>query len=52
MKVKMNKTKVIISGEWQNVKQKVSMVEVLVIIQYMVLVVRSKYTRNVVSWPK
>jgi len=50
----MNKTKIMISGEWQKVMQKivrwpvVSVVEVLVMIQFCVLVVRSGYTRNVV----
>jgi len=53
----MNKTKVMISGEWQKVKavrwpigHVVSVVMVLVIIQYSVLVVRSGYTGNVVVY--
>jgi len=45
MRVNMNKTKVMISGELQKV---MSVVEVLVIIQYGVLAVRSGYTGNVV----
>ena len=50
----MNKTKVMISGEWQKVTEKaldgrvVSVVKVLVVIQYSALVVRSGYTGNVV----
>jgi len=54
MRVNMNKTKVMISGEWQKVLRRlqddhvVSVVEALVIIQYSVLVVRSGYTGNVV----
>ena len=54
MRVNMNKTKVMISGERQKVTQKavryrvVSVVEVLEIIQYSALVVRSGYTGNVV----
>jgi len=54
MRVNMNKTKVMISGEWQKIMQKagdgqkVSVVEVLVIIQYSVLVVRSGFTGNAV----
>jgi len=53
MKVNMNKTKVMISVEQQKVMQKVirchvvSVVEVLVITQYSVPVVRNGYTRNV-----
>ena len=45
MRVNMNKTKIMISGEWQKITQKMAM---LVIIQYSVLVVRSEYTGNVV----
>jgi len=54
MRVKMNKTKVMISGKWHNVMPKavrchvVFVVDVLVIIQYNVLIVRSGYTGNVV----
>ena len=55
-----NKTKVMISGEWQKVTQNtvrwLCVVEVLVIIQYSALVVRSGYTANVVglrvAWTK
>ena len=55
MGVNMNKTKVMISGEWQKVMPKaarwrciVFAVQVLVIIRYSILVVKSGYTRNVV----
>jgi len=54
IRVNMNKTKVMITGEQQKVMQKavrfymVYVVEVLVITQYSVLVVRSGYTGNVV----
>ena len=50
----MNKTKVMISGERQKMRQKAvrwsceSAVKVLVAIHYSVLVVRNGYTRNVV----
>ena len=47
MRVNMNKTKVMISAEWQKVMQ-VSVVELLIIIQYSVLFVRSGYTGNIV----
>jgi len=48
MRVNMNKTKVIISAERQNVAQKAATVlEALVIIQYSVLVVIIGYTGNV-----
>jgi len=51
MRVSTNKTKVMTSGEWQKIKQKVvSVVEVSVIIQYSVLVVRSGYTGNIVIY--
>ena len=48
MRETTNKTIMIISRERQNVTQKavVSVVAALVIIQYSVLVVRSKYTGN------
>jgi len=45
IKVNMNKTKAMISGEWQKVTQMASMIEALVIIQHSV---RSEYTGNVV----
>ena len=54
MRVNMNKTKVTISGERQKQVQKaedghvVCVAEVLVVIQYSVLDVRSGYTRSVV----
>ena len=54
IRVNMNKTKVMFSGERQKVMQKaedghvVSVVEALVIIQYSVLVVTSGYIGNVV----
>jgi len=54
VRVNMNKNKVMISGERHKVTQKavrghvLSVVEVLVIIQYSVLVVRNGYTGNVV----
>jgi len=57
MRVNMNKTKVMISGERQMVRQKAvrwpcgpagSAVKVLVAIQYSVLVARNGYIRNVV----
>ena len=54
MRVNMNKTKVMISGERQKPVQKaarchvVYVAEVLVVIQYNVLVVTSGYTRSVV----
>ena len=54
MRVNMNKTKVMISGERQKQVQKavrchvVSVVEVLVVIQYSVLAIRRGYTRSVV----
>jgi len=52
MRVNMNKTKVMISGERQKPMQKAAMVvyaaEVLVVTQYSVLVVTSGYTRSVV----
>jgi len=51
MKVNTNKTKVMISGEWQKIMQDghvVSVIEVLVIIQHHVIVVSSGYRRNVV----
>jgi len=53
-RVNMNKTKVMISGERQKPVQRlqnghvVYVAEVLVVIQYNVLVVRSGYTRTVV----
>ena len=55
MRVNMNKTKVMITEEQQKVMQKAvrwpcgvcgSLLEVLVVIQYSVLVVRSWYTRS------
>jgi len=55
MRVNMNKTKVMISGNWQKEMQKAVTwpcgicVEALVIIQFSVLVVRSEYTENVVA---
>jgi len=54
MRVNMNKTKVMISGERQKVRQKAedghvgSAVKVLVAIHYSVLVARNGYIRNVV----
>jgi len=54
MRVSMNKTKVMISGERQKVKQKAviwpcgSAVKVLVAIHYSVIVARNGYIRNVV----
>jgi len=54
MKVNMNETKVMINGECQMVKQKAARwswgvwVQVLVVIQYSVLIVRTGYTRSVV----
>jgi len=54
MRVNMNKTKVTISGERQKPAQRLQggrdlyVAEVLVVIQYNVLVVRSGYTRSVV----
>ena len=54
MRVNMNKTKVMISGERQKPVQKAArwprgyVAEVLVVIQYNVLVVTSGYTRSVV----
>jgi len=52
MGVIMNKTKVMISGEWQKVTQKaghvMSVVEVLVVIQYSILVISRGYTRSIV----
>jgi len=54
MRVNVNITKVMISGERRKVMQKavrwpcVYVVETLVITQYSVLVVRSRYTGNVV----
>jgi len=54
VRVSMNKTKVTISGECQQVRQKAvrwpcgSAVKVLVAIHYSVLVARNGYTRNVV----
>jgi len=51
VRVSMNKMKVMISGECLKLMQKAarwSVVEVLVIIQYSELVVRSGYTRSVV----
>ena len=54
MRVNMNKTKVMIGGEWQKVTKKAvrwlcgAAVEALVIIQYSVLIVISGYTENVV----
>ena len=54
MKVNINKTKVIISGECQKPVQNlqdgcvVYVAEMFVVIQYSVLVVRSGYTRSVV----
>jgi len=54
MRVNMNKTKVMTSGERQKVRQKAvrwpygSAVMVLVVVHYSVLVVRNGYTRNAV----
>jgi len=50
MRVNMNKTKVMISGERQMVRQKAagSAVKVLVAIHYSVLDARNGYIRNVV----
>jgi len=56
MRVNMNKTKVVVSEEWQKVTTKAVRwpcgvcIEVLVIIQYSVLVVRSGYTGSVVVY--
>jgi len=56
MRVNMNKTKVMISGEHQKRCRRlqdghvVYVSEVLVVIQYSVLVVRSGYTRSVVVY--
>ena len=47
MRVNVNKTKVMVNGERQKLMQKAA-VEVLVVIQYSVLVVRSGCTRSVV----
>ena len=47
MRVNMNKTKVMISGERQMVRQKAA-VKVLVAIHYSVLDARNGYIRNVV----
>ena len=53
MRVNMNKTKVMISGEWRTSEasaegcRMVYVAEVLVVIQYNVLVVTSGYTRSV-----
>jgi len=51
-RVNMNKIKVIINGDGQNLMQKVvrgpSVVDVMVATQYSVLFVRSGYTRSVV----
>jgi len=48
MRVNMTKTKVMITGEWQKVNHVVFVVDMLVIVQYSVPVVRSGYTGNVV----
>jgi len=56
MRANMNKTKVMISGERQKLMKKAArwtcgnVVEVLVVIQYSVLVVRSRYTSKRYSY--